>query len=579
MKWLSLILLFLFVSVNAQDEEEWRVIPSVTQWLEEINNWPEEEYRQEYLNIHIDLEKDKHLFTYDREERDSPPDTTVLRVSIEKLVEVRHLVFSVELDNEYDYYTGLNFKNLHFKKDFRIYNNKNGRIGFINCVFDDLVQIRRTETYWWFDFSYCHFKGFVNLNNAYANTPFRFRSCVFEGNLFLNSETTSPSILVRDSHFKKSLMLTGTSATALSHVKVYDSKFQNGISVEDSRIGNSFELVDNDLQYLDITSSDLPMHNTFIPFDNISGKIVLDLDKYERIFSSFGATAKPAPLKNFTVADSLTQLEYQRVIASYSKLLTIYQNRGDYDSYNQCYVEMKNLVTDRLRTKYDQTPSFASFFDYQINIFLKVFSDYGTRPAKAIEFSLYVILIFAAVYLFFPNHWDSHGKTRIMDRYRFFLKYLNRDEGASEVYEEEKQKELLPLHEFREYLEQHGKTAPKFFYTTAVPLYKWSVSGSKLSGWILSKIDVLNGKWSETPEKGRLLKSTLVIGAFIIALIYDILIKVLNAVMLSINTFTTLGFGEIPIKGLPRYLAIIQGFIGWFMLTIFSVSLISQLLN
>ena len=38
-------------------------------------------------------------------------------------------------------------------------------------------------------------------------------------------------------------------------------------------------------------------------------------------------------------------------------------------------------------------------------------------------------------------------------------------------------------------------------------------------------------------------------------------------------------FGEIPIKGLPRYLAIIQGFIGWFMLTIFSVSLISQLLN
>ncbi len=38
-------------------------------------------------------------------------------------------------------------------------------------------------------------------------------------------------------------------------------------------------------------------------------------------------------------------------------------------------------------------------------------------------------------------------------------------------------------------------------------------------------------------------------------------------------------FDEIPIKGLPRYLAIIQGFIGWFMLTIFSVSLISQLLN
>jgi len=52
-----------------------------------------------------------------------------------------------------------------------------------------------------------------------------------------------------------------------------------------------------------------------------------------------------------------------------------------------------------------------------------------------------------------------------------------------------------------------------------------------------------------------------------------------NALMLSINTFTTLGFGEIPIKGLPRYLTIIQGFIGWFMLSIFSVSIITQLLK
>jgi hypothetical protein len=64
-----------------------------------------------------------------------------------------------------------------------------------------------------------------------------------------------------------------------------------------------------------------------------------------------------------------------------------------------------------------------------------------------------------------------------------------------------------------------------------------------------------------------------------VALIYDLAVKALNALMLSVNAFTTLGFGEIPIKGVPRYLAIIEGFIGWFMLTIFSVALISQLLN
>jgi hypothetical protein len=168
---------------------------------------------------------------------------------------------------------------------------------------------------------------------------------------------------------------------------------------------------------------------------------------------------------------------------------------------------------------------------------------------------------------------------RIMDRLRFFLKYSKQDEGVKEVYLEEKKEVLVPFEEFKAYFEEHGKKAPGFFYSVAMPLYKWSVSGTRLVSGLLGKVDVLDGTWENTPKSKRWLKSSLVVGAFLIALVYDIFIKILNAVMLSINTFTTLGFGEIPIKGLPRYLAIIQGFIGWFMLTIFSVSLISQLLN
>lgn len=49
-----------------------------------------------------------------------------------------------------------------------------------------------------------------------------------------------------------------------------------------------------------------------------------------------------------------------------------------------------------------------------------------------------------------------------------------------------------------------------------------------------------------------------------------------NAVTLSINAFTTLGFGNIPTHGLARYLCIIEGFIGWFLLSIFTVALINQ---
>lgn len=62
-------------------------------------------------------------------------------------------------------------------------------------------------------------------------------------------------------------------------------------------------------------------------------------------------------------------------------------------------------------------------------------------------------------------------------------------------------------------------------------------------------------------------------------LIWLLVLRSLNAVTLSINTFSTLGFGDIPVKGISRYVAIIEGFLGWFLLSIFSVSLISQILQ
>jgi hypothetical protein len=270
---------------------------------------------------------------------------------------------------------------------------------------------------------------------------------------------------------------------------------------------------------------------------------------------------------------------YNEEINLRGRINKLFKDRHDTQSANEVYIELKDIETARLAHLYSEKNSFDGFFKWKINQFLKLFSAYGTEPAKAITFSVYVIIAFALVYLFFPNHWDSHGKHRIMDRYRFFLKYVNRDSGIHEVYLEEQKHELLNAEDFKTYLLEQGKTAPKFFMATAMPLYKWSVSGTKTFSWFLEKIDFLKGKWSETEPSKQKGKSVLLITAFMIALTYDILIKMLNALMLSINTFTTLGFGEIPIKGLPRYLAIIQGFIGWFMLTIFSVSLISQLLN
>jgi hypothetical protein len=61
-------------------------------------------------------------------------------------------------------------------------------------------------------------------------------------------------------------------------------------------------------------------------------------------------------------------------------------------------------------------------------------------------------------------------------------------------------------------------------------------------------------------------------------LITGFTISLINAITLSVNSFTTLGFGNIPTHGIAKYFCIIQGFIGWFLLSLFTVALINQLL-
>jgi hypothetical protein len=61
-----------------------------------------------------------------------------------------------------------------------------------------------------------------------------------------------------------------------------------------------------------------------------------------------------------------------------------------------------------------------------------------------------------------------------------------------------------------------------------------------------------------------------------LALIAGLFVSFINAFMLSMNAYTTLGFGSIPTKGVARYVCIIEGFIGWFLLSLFTVALLNQ---
>ena len=552
------VLILLSFHGAAQEGSYKRIIPSLTDWIEEINTWPDSVYQVENIKIRIDPEKDS-LVIGTAFEPGWDPEKIVTTVN--KAIRVSHW----EFENFFGSVKVVGLANIRFKGAVRLSDYQGLGFAIQNSIFEGRFSISDQGRYSYYSLISCRFEENVGFFDFTAGSGINIVDSHFK-DLQVTRSSGRPDLYIEESSFERLFLIQSQlMALVIRSSKVADLALQDGI------IESAARLLENDIDFIEVSGAQLPLENTYIPFADISGKLYVDPVSNTNRYGN-----------KYYVTDTLNfgqWEEYDLLLASYKLLLNRYQNRGDQDSYNACYVEMKDIETRRLAYLHEQNPGFRSYFTWKINHFLKVFSAYGTEPARAIIVSLYVILLFALIYLFFPNSWDAHGKNRILDRYRFFFKYLQRDAGVHEVYLEEKQPELLGYDEFRSMITGAGKSVPRFFSATALPLYHWAVSGTRLSATILGKVDILKGSWADLPAGQKMWKSLLLVAAFLVALAYDLTIKVLNALMLSINTFTTLGFGEIPIRGLPRYLAIIQGFIGWFMLTIFSVSLISQLLN
>ena len=80
-------------------------------------------------------------------------------------------------------------------------------------------------------------------------------------------------------------------------------------------------------------------------------------------------------------------------------------------------------------------------------------------------------------------------------------------------------------------------------------------------------------------KKDRYWIGTLTFFLTLTYIIYLIFIRAINSIVLSINAFSTLCFWQIPVRGFTKYVAIIEGFIGWYLLSVFIVSLLSQMMS
>tara|TARA_R110002072_G_scaffold1380_2_gene11574 strand:- start:19022 stop:20725 length:1704 start_codon:yes stop_codon:yes gene_type:complete len=565
----KLLLLFtVLISQHAfsqEDDINWRIIPSLTEWIEEINNSKDSVYVANDIKVLIDYEKDSLIVHLQSDRKKYEGKTREIQLTVNKPIRLNRWF----IENYFGTQKLTIIKNIRFEKEVNLRDMKMYGFAFENIIFEDELTFNGQKRRAWFRFNDCKFRKDVSLMNINESSWMIFDGCVLDEQFYTFQVSGEHIIRITNTTVKETLNL---GFTKLKQFRIDNCDIET-LYLQNAEISTAGYLTNSTIKNIDLEGALLPENNTYIPFHQISQKVAL----LQRNFVN--DTTQTSYYKAQTHKDFEDKKSYDLLIASYKLLLKSYQNRGDKSSYNACYLEMRDKETDYYKYILDKEPSFDNFLTYQLNVFLRVFSDYGTKPTKAIMFSIYVILCFAFIYLFFPNHWDSHGKNRIMDRYRFFTKYMNKDAGMHDVYLEGQQDELLASEDFKNYMQQSEKHIPKFFMATAMPLYKWSISSTKLSASFLKRIDIMKGTWSDLPKSKRIWKSVLLVSAFLISITYDIFIKMLNALMLSINTFTTLGFGEIPIKGLPRYLAIIQGFIGWFMLTIFSVSLISQLLN
>jgi hypothetical protein len=311
--------------------------------------------------------------------------------------------------------------------------------------------------------------------------------------------------------------------------------------------------------------------NTRVQWSTVSGSKISVLNQ------------KTGSLFSGEYADSLRdEFLFNSLVSCYSTMYNAFKSQGNRISANACYVEWKDIETRYLKNVYPGNSDRKIFFNFIMNSFLKFFCDYGTNPLKAILIALYVLLGFAGVYFFFPYRIKSFQRRTLYEQLKLYGHYLSSPQSLLELEDSHmaKHKEPQSYREYIKFLEStDNKRVPWYFHLFGKPLYYLEKLKDKPAGIIYRLIDKFPDEWEKLSPAKKLLATVIYGVIFFVTVLWFLLIHTLDSIMLSLNVFSTLGFGQIPVRGVPRYLTVIEGFIGWFLLSIFSVSLISQVIQ
>jgi hypothetical protein len=498
MKKMFFILVFLAISASCFSQEIEYKEYSYSEFFQLIAQEQDSIFKLENALIKFNPSTDEQ-FNWLLDLENETIDTGEKQIIVNKALELDNVQFLMNINQTKNqvFFEGT-LTNIQFNKDVTL--NNIASLTIFNCQFKsnfscDMTMnprlqedMLRTGLYIWnseFNDARLFIKEEIGLNirsNSFIShkegVPHYFRADGFASGQFINNYFESKGGIWIHFYRGSSNLYFSNNKINVDHTSFTFQGIQNDVFIKDNQFSSKVHL-----------STDLLDKNDDIDWGQFKNQTFSG-----KAFNEFSREYKGS-MTMFNRFDSLERgkisMLYEDSVRYFDKNVFVeeialkgmfhdyYKSKYNTESANEVYIELKDFETKRLEVLYQQNPTFRTYFKWKVNQFLKVFSDYGTEPSKAIVFSMYVIIAFALIYLFFPNSWDAHGKNRIVDRYRFFFKYLQRNAGIHEVYLEEKRQDLLDYEEFKSIIMDSEKSVPRFFAATALPLYQWAVSGTR----------------------------------------------------------------------------------------------------
>ncbi len=366
-----------------------------------------------------------------------------------------------------------------------------------------------------------------------------------------------------------------------NHFLIHDCVFDCSLQFGNISVDRSFEYKNNTLYRKIIfeQAPNIPTESSTLKYSSIEGKIgsaypigdgVLRFNRYDN--------------ENEYLKDQIrpwidTDVE-KNIVPVYNKLLTIYDASADIESYNSCYNQMKKIEKTASKVKFETEHKIIYWFRWKMDNFLEYFNAYGTDPVLSLVNSFYWILGFAIIYILFPSEDDNlrfHNIRQAISRYvSHFSEQQKQFFTADEIYE----KELVSIRTMKSEFHANIGKLPPIVSFIGMPFYYLGFLLTVIRHRIRSTVKfTIYQDWGEQTQWGRLKTSTIISFNFLGFLLWGIFMRAVNSFALSLNAFVTLGYGEIEAKGIARYFCVVEGMVGWFLLSIFSVSLISQILQ